>query len=110
MPRLFLESATCNHSTRLKLTERKQYKFLTSFLQVQKGYTNRSKQLPVEYFPSDMVCSIMCQILRGLEYLHTNWIIHRDMKPSNILVSGVDAPDPGMYTIRSRPCLEYAVL
>ncbi|XP_072166833.1 cyclin-dependent kinase 7-like [Diadema setosum] len=24
--------------------------------------------------------------LRGLEYLHSNWILHRDMKPNNLLV------------------------
>jgi serine/threonine protein kinase len=73
---------------------------ITRTVQVQKGYTNRSKQLPVEYFPSDMVCSIMYQVLQGLAYLHTNWIIHRDMKPSNILVSGVDAPNPGVRTAK----------
>jgi len=35
--------------------------------------------------------SYMIQTLRGLEYLHANWILHRDMKPNNLLIdtSGV---------------------
>ena len=29
----------------------------------------------------------MWMILRGLEYLHRNWCLHRDLKPDNLLVS-----------------------
>jgi len=68
---------------------------MLSLLQIQKSQSGRQKQLPDEYFPSEMVCSIMWQVLRGLEYLHTNWIIHRDMKPSNILVTGMADCNPG---------------
>lgn len=32
--------------------------------------------------------SYMIQTLRGLEYLHLNWILHRDLKPNNLLVNG----------------------
>ncbi|GAB4815111.1 hypothetical protein N2152v2_002157 [Parachlorella kessleri] len=37
--------------------------------------------------PEDVVRSIARQLVRALHYLHTNRIIHRDMKPQNILVS-----------------------
>merc|ERR1719167_2146736 len=30
--------------------------------------------------------SYTLQTLQGLEYLHTNWILHRDLKPNNLLV------------------------
>ncbi|XP_050081640.1 cyclin-dependent kinase 7 [Anopheles aquasalis] len=32
--------------------------------------------------------SYMIQTLRGLEYLHMHWILHRDLKPNNLLISG----------------------
>ncbi|KAF5276499.1 hypothetical protein FQA39_LY06568, partial [Lamprigera yunnana] len=31
--------------------------------------------------------SYMIQTLQGLEYLHLNWILHRDLKPNNLLVN-----------------------
>nr|NVI70833.1 Cyclin-dependent kinase 7 [Cucujiformia]NVI70853.1 Cyclin-dependent kinase 7 [Cucujiformia] len=31
--------------------------------------------------------SYMLQTLQGLEYLHLNWILHRDLKPNNLLVN-----------------------
>ena len=30
--------------------------------------------------------SYVLQTLLGLEYLHLNWILHRDLKPNNLLV------------------------
>lgn len=31
--------------------------------------------------------SYVVQTLQGLEYLHLNWILHRDLKPNNLLVN-----------------------
>lgn len=33
------------------------------------------------------VKAYVIQTLLGLEYLHTNWILHRDLKPNNLLIS-----------------------
>lgn len=32
--------------------------------------------------------SYIIQTLKGLEYLHLNWILHRDLKPNNLLIGG----------------------
>ena len=31
--------------------------------------------------------SYVLQTLLGLEYLHSNWILHRDLKPNNLLMN-----------------------
>lgn len=36
--------------------------------------------------PEDVVQSVAKQLVRALHYLHRNRIIHRDMKPQNILI------------------------
>eukprot|EP01156_Anaeramoeba_ignava_P010460 Anaeramoba_ignava/a479814_110.p2 GENE.a479814_110~~a479814_110.p2 ORF type:complete len:335 (-),score=94.66 a479814_110:219-1223(-) len=45
------------------------------------------KDREIMFSPSD-IKSLMQMLLEGLNHCHQNWIIHRDMKPSNILLNG----------------------
>lgn len=36
---------------------------------------------------SGEVKTLMIQLLRGVKHLHDNWILHRDLKTSNLLLS-----------------------
>ena len=38
-------------------------------------------------FVASHIKSYLLQTLLGLEYLHANWILHRDLKPNNLLVN-----------------------
>ena len=38
-------------------------------------------------FSISEVKTLMIQLLRGIAHLHDNWIIHRDLKTSNLLLS-----------------------
>uniref|UniRef100_A0A3B4BU47 Protein kinase domain-containing protein n=1 Tax=Pygocentrus nattereri TaxID=42514 RepID=A0A3B4BU47_PYGNA len=61
----------------------------------------------------DKIKDIMRQLLRGLDFLHTNTVVHRDLKPDNILVSSrgeVKIADFGLariytYRIALTPCV-----
>ena len=43
--------------------------------------------LTVHFFLSGEVKTLLLQLLRGVQHLHDNWIIHRDLKTSNLLLS-----------------------
>lgn len=32
-------------------------------------------------------CSYFVQLIEGLEYLHGHWVVHKDIKPGNLLLT-----------------------
>ncbi|KAF6761554.1 CMGC/CDK/CDK7 protein kinase [Ephemerocybe angulata] len=47
---------------------------------------NIIKDRSLVFLPSD-IKSWMAMTLRGLEFCHRNWILHRDLKPNNLLIA-----------------------
>eukprot|EP00054_Salpingoeca_dolichothecata_P018584 m.114326 g.114326 ORF g.114326 m.114326 type:complete len:382 (-) comp22926_c0_seq2:152-1297(-) len=57
--------------------------------------------------------SIMLMAFQGLEYLHANWILHRDLKPNNLLVTAdgvVKIADLGLSTFYGSPSRDFTSL
>eukprot|EP00339_Tiarina_fusa_P023017 CAMPEP_0117028586 /NCGR_PEP_ID=MMETSP0472-20121206/20773_1 /TAXON_ID=693140 ORGANISM="Tiarina fusus, Strain LIS" /NCGR_SAMPLE_ID=MMETSP0472 /ASSEMBLY_ACC=CAM_ASM_000603 /LENGTH=355 /DNA_ID=CAMNT_0004736117 /DNA_START=142 /DNA_END=1205 /DNA_ORIENTATION=- len=44
------------------------------------------EQMKGPFLAPEIKC-LLLQLLRGLEYLHSNWIIHRDLKTANLLLN-----------------------
>lgn len=45
-------------------------------------------QLNIHLLLIDQVKCLMVQVLRGLEFMHSKFIAHRDIKVSNLLLTG----------------------
>ena len=45
-------------------------------------------QLHIDNLVIDQVKCLMVQVLRGLEFMHSKFIAHRDIKVSNLLLTG----------------------
>lgn len=41
--------------------------------------------------PIDRAVSVVCQLLEALEYAHVRHVVHRDVKPSNLLIAADDS-------------------
>lgn len=48
---------------------------------------NLTELMGGEFFPVEVALSILIQILHGIGHAHSNGIVHRDIKPDNILIS-----------------------
>jgi serine/threonine protein kinase len=72
--------------------------FLVTELVIGPNLADRLTEGPL---PEDLVRTIGIQVADALAYVHSNAMVHRDVKPANILL-GTDGPDPETATIRAR--------
>ena len=47
----------------------------------------------------EVACALFVQVCKGLEYAHSKGVVHRDMKPDNIIVADADNPEAMLVKI-----------
>ncbi|KAM6152375.1 cyclin-dependent kinase 6 [Erethizon dorsatum] len=57
------------------------------FEHVDQDLTTYLDKVPEPGVPTDTIKDMMFQLLRGLDFLHSHRVVHRDLKPQNILVT-----------------------
>ncbi|XP_015264175.1 PREDICTED: cyclin-dependent kinase 6 [Gekko japonicus] len=57
------------------------------FEHVDQDLTTYLNKVPEPGVPSETIKDMMLQLLRGLDFLHSHRVVHRDLKPQNILVT-----------------------
>lgn len=70
----------------------------------------RQKQLSGSLFPQAQVKTLMQQLLAGVHALHSNWVLHRDLKTSNLLLNDkgvLKLADFGLARKYTLPCGQY---
>ncbi|BAM40034.1 cyclin-dependent protein kinase PHO85 homologue [Theileria orientalis strain Shintoku] len=63
--------------------------------------TNLKDKIPLPALDEDLAKVIMYQLLQGLSFLHSNRIIHRDIKPQNILLKKSEVGEDSFATRKS---------
>lgn len=61
-------------------------------------------------FTESQVKCLMLQVLKGLKYLHSNFIVHRDLKVSNLLLTDKGCVKIGKHIIILKICNEIDTL
>ncbi|XP_059584985.1 cyclin-dependent kinase 6 isoform X2 [Alligator mississippiensis] len=57
------------------------------FEHVDQDLTTYLDKVPEPGVPTETIKDMMLQLLRGLDFLHSHRVVHRDLKPQNILVT-----------------------
>jgi WD40 repeat protein/tRNA A-37 threonylcarbamoyl transferase component Bud32 len=52
------------------------------------------------WLPVDQACDYVRQAARGLQHIHEHGLVHRDVKPSNLLLTEVNPPGSGQAVVK----------